>query len=351
MLVGLAGLVALPGVLGALPARAREVPPDELAAAVVASTQPYSGYVETLGRLGLPDLGQVDVATTLLSGASKLRVWWLEPAAWRVDLLSYTGESDMYGDATGTWTWDSEARRVRRVDGEAAVRLPRPADVVPPELARRFLAAASPSELQPVAGARVAGRSVPGVRVVPASTASAIDHVDIWADPDTGVALRVAVVARGGNGTSFESQFLDVSLSAPGRELVTFTRPDDVRTGRPQTDLVREIASGSPISLPDQLAGLARGPNQTGAVATYGDGFGVVGVVGVPAFAVEQAIPDTIPLVDRPWGGQARVVATPLLNAMAFDVDGIGYVLAGPVTIEELDRIAAEINSTKPGSL
>jgi hypothetical protein len=343
VVAGVAVLVSLPAVIGALPARARDVAPADLAARITSSSHAYSGFVQTSGSLALPDLSSIDTTAALLSGSSMLRVWWMAPTAWRVDLLSPTGESDSYGDATGTWTWDSEARRVRRTEGNPAVRLPRPEDFVPPVLAARLLAAASPAELRPVAAARVAGRSVPGVRIVPATPASTVDHIDIWADAESGVALRVAVAAKGGSGSAFESQFGEVSLTAPNRQLVTFTRPAGVRQGRAAPDLVREIASSSPVKLPPTLAGLARGRNQSGAVATYGDGFGVVAVLGLPAFAVEQAVPDTVPLLDRPWGGQARVLTTALINTMAVSVNGTAYVLSGPVTVDELDRIAAVI--------
>jgi hypothetical protein len=349
VLAGVVCLAAIPAVVGALPARARDVPPADLAAAIAASTHPYIGYADASGRLGLPELGDLNAAAGLLSNQTKIRVWWLEPAAWRVDLVTNTGETDVYGDGAGTWTWDSEARRVRRVDGTAPVRLPTAADVLPTALAQRLLAAAEPGELQPLDAARVAGRSLPGVRIVPASPASTIGYADIWADPDTGVAMRVRVVPRTTNVVGFETQFLDVSLSAPSRDRVTFRRPDNVRTGRPQTDIVRQVATASPVTLPDELAGLPRGPGQTGAVATYGSGFDVLGVVAVPGFAINQAIPSTIPLVDRPWGGKARIVSTSLVNAMAFEVDGIAYVLAGPVTVDELDRVATVMNASGPG--
>jgi hypothetical protein len=348
VLAGVAILVSLPAVIGAFPARARAVAPAELAAAITTSTHPYSGYVQTSGTLALPDLSSVDTASALLSGSAQLRVWWLDPTAWRVDLLSPTGESDTYADRTGTWTWDSEARRIRRVDGSPTVRLPRPEDVTPPVLAARLLAAARPDELRPAPASRVAGRAVPGVRIVPATPTTTIDHIDIWADTATGVALRVAVVAKGESSPAFETQFGDLSLKTPSRELVTFTRPAGVRQGRAAPDLVRQVASSSPVKLPPELAGLTRGLDQSGAVATYGDGFAVVTVLGLPAFAVDEAVPDTIPLVDRPWGGQARVMSTSLLNTMAVSVNGTAYVLSGAVTLDELDRIAAVLASPKP---
>jgi hypothetical protein len=348
VLAGVALLVALPAVIGAWPVRARAEAPADLAAAIKTSRHAYSGYVQTSGSLALPDLSAIDTTSALLSGSSQMRVWWLDPAAWRVDLLSPTGESDTYGDGSGTWTWDSEARRVRRIDGSPAVRLPRPEDFVPPVLAPRLLAAARPEELRPAPETRVAGRSVPGVRIVPGSAATTIDHVDIWADPDNGVALRVAIVPKGGSAPAFESQFGDVSLTAPSRELVTFTRPAGVRQGRPAPDVVRQVASSSPVKLPPVLAGLARGAGQAGAVATYGDGFDVVTVLGLPAYAVDEAVPDTVPLVDRPWGGQARVMSTSLLNTMAVSVNGTAYVLSGAVTLDELDRIAAVMANAGP---
>jgi hypothetical protein len=162
------------------------------------------------------------------------------------------------------------------------------------------------------------------------------------------VALRVAVVAKGESSPAFETQFGDISFATPSRELVTFTRPAGVRQGRATPDLVRQVASSSPVKLPPELAGLTRGPGQSGAVATYGDGFDVVSVLGLPAFAVDEAVPDTIPLVDRPWGGQARVMSTSLLNTMALSVNDTAYVLSGAVTLDELDRIAAVLASPKP---
>jgi hypothetical protein len=32
---------------------------------------------------------------------------------------------------------------------------------------------------------------------------------------------------------------------------------------------------------------------------------------------------------------------------MAFEVDGFAYVLAGPVTVDELDRVAAVVHATE----
>ena len=332
VLAGVVCLAAIPAVVGALPARARDVPPADLAAAIVGSTHPYSGYAEASGRLGLPELGDLNAAAGLLSNQTKVRVWWLEPAAWRVDLLTNTGETDVYGDAAGTWTWDSEARRVRRVDGTAPVRLPTAADVLPTALAQRLLAGGR-ARRAAAARRRTSRRPVPARRAHRARL--------------TGVHHR----ARRHLGRSRHGGGHAGSCRAPhherGRLRDAIPRgvavgaeprsrhlpPARQRAHRPPAD--RHRAPGGDGVAGDVARRAGRpppGPGQTGAVATYGSGFDVLGVVAVPGFAINQAIPSTIPLVDRPWGGKARIVSTSLVNAMAFEVDGIAYVLAGPVT-------------------
>jgi hypothetical protein len=55
-----------------------------------------------------------------------------------------------------------------------------------------------------------------------------------------------------------------------------------------------------------------------------------------------RAFLDKVPTRAGPWG-EASVIATPLLNGMIFERDGIAYALAGTVTQPVLDRVAAEL--------
>src|SRR5262249_9452519 len=167
----------------------------------------------------------------------------------------------------------------------------------------------------------------------------------------SGVVVRVAVVSRGADRPVFESQFLDVSLSTPSRDLVTFVRPRGARNRRGNNaDLLQQVqAFTASTQLPATLAGLTRGTGQSGGIAPSGDGFDVVTVLAIPSYLLSQAIPTTFALTDRPWGGQARVVETQLVNAMALSSGRLGYVLSGAVTLDELDRVAAVINQTRPG--
>ena len=74
----------------------------------------------------------------------------------------------------------------------------------------------------------------------------------------------------------------------------------------------------------------------------------MVGVLALP----DQFVTDTLralPTSKRPWGHTAAVVQTPLVNGMIFAVDGTAYIVGGPVTVKELDRVAADIVSRGSG--
>lgn len=347
VLAGVAGLVALPAVVQRWPVSAVELAPTELAARVAASVaQPYSGTVATRGGMGLPDLPAAQDRADLFGSATRLRAWYLDPGAWRVDTLDAMGERGTYRDRRGLLIWESGRRLVRRIDDEPDLRLPRAADLVPPELARRLLAGADPGELRPLAGARIAGRSAPGLRIVPADPASSVARVDIWADAATGVALRVVVTPRTTSVPVLEATFLDVSLAPPDPDVVVLEPPPDVARRREGADdPLAEIGRRSSIPLPDTLAGLGRTSGQEVGVSTYGEGLTSVTVAGVPGWVLGQLVPPSLPLTERPWGGAARLLETPLLNAMAITTDGNGFVLAGAVRTEELDRVAAALAS------
>src|SRR5437762_3359675 len=90
--------------------------------------------------------------------------------------------------------------------------LPRPSDLTPPELARRFLAHGSPSAATRLGTRRIAGHDAAGIRLVPREPESTIRAVDVWADPATGLPLQVQALAKGGLNRPIESRFLEVRL-------------------------------------------------------------------------------------------------------------------------------------------
>jgi len=347
-------LMATPAVAGHWPVSAPATRPSELAARIVASgPQPYEGYVQSHGTLQLPDLFQAGSLADLFGSTSKLRAWYDGPDAYRVDQLDPTGETDTYGAPGGTWTWDSARKVSQWTAGSTQLRLARPLDLLPPELGRRLVGAVTdPAELSALAPVRVAGRGVPGLRIRPVEPASVVDHADLWADPATGLVLRVQVTAKGDRRPTLTATFLELSIAPPAAQVVRFTPPAAGRVDRDNDglDVVQLIERQMPARLPAELAGLTRRTPQAAATASYGDGFAVVDVAAVPATLIDQRLASPlIPTTHRPWGSDARTFESPLVNALAFQVGRRGYVVAGPVSLAELDRVAAAVAATRPG--
>ena len=345
--VGIVVLVALPALFGAVPARRSETGVDALASRILASAdQPYQGYAESRGGLRLPELPGAADLSTLISDTARMRLWYDGPDQWRTDLLYSGGERDRYGTPDGIWTWDSGNHRAAFLDhDESQLRLPLPIDLTPPDLARRLLEAASPDEISAIAPRRVAGLEADGLRITPSTPVSTVDTIDIWADPSTGLPVWVEVTAKGKDRPSLQSGFLDLELARPDQELVTFEAPPDSETsdgGGDALDLVQAIERYSETKLPDTIAGLPRRTETATAAATYGEGLGAVAVLALP----EQFVTDTLralPTSEREWGQTAALVRTPLVNGMIFAVDGTAFIVAGPVTFAELDRVAEDI--------
>ncbi len=341
-------LAGVPAAVSRLPADADRVPPADLLARIRASaTTGYQGYAESSGRIVLPDVPQVEEVFALLGGTTRLRVWWRGPADWRVDTITAIGEHGLYHDGLGTRAWDSFDRRVTRVYGDPAVRLPRPADLLPPELGRRLAAAVRDGDaLAALRPREVAGRSVPGVRVVPGDPATTIGRVDVWADPRTGLPLEVRLTAKGARHPAIESRFLELSLATPRPERTTFVPPRDAEYHTQQAaDLLAAIDGFAPLLLPDRAGARARRGGSDGAT-TYGEGFGQVAAVVVPgrlARRVYRAL-EAAPARDLDAG--TRALTTPLLNGLVVTDAGFGtgLVVSGAVTVETLRTVAAQLS-------
>lgn len=357
---GITLLVGLPTLAGALPVADVDSTPTELRDRVLASSaQPYQGLAESRGLLGLPDIPRVDTVTALLGGTTRIRAWYSTPVEWRVDVLSATGEEGLYRDRRGTWAWSFERNTVVRVGAEPPARLPRAADLLPPELARRLLRTAGPDDtLTPLEPRRVAGRATAGFRLTPAEAGTTVGHLDVWADQATGLPLAVELTGRGATRPALTSAFLAIDMSRPGPAVTTPKLPTDARfisTSVP--DVVAALDRFSPVFLPARLAGLPWRDSPTAArpvrpsrvgVSAYGAGFTSFVVLALPPDLANQAILAAddagSPEVDVP-GADALLVTTPLVNGLIMRVDGqLGaYLLAGTVTEDVLARAAAGI--------
>ena len=272
VVVGL--VVALPLAPRLLPAQASDVSAADLLAQVRASPdQGWSGLVETAGTLQLPASGELDDLGALLGEQTRMRVWWRGPDAWRVDRLLVAGEDDLVHRGSQTVDYSYEAQEAR-VSADPDIRLPRTVDLLPNELARRLLDGADPASVQRLPARRVAGLSAPGLRLAgAAATRSTIARVDLWADPATGVPLRLEVWARGADAPSFTTAVVDYDADRPPRERVTFEATATTEVRREEVlDIADAANQYAPFRPPSRVAGLASTDATRGAVGVYGAG-------------------------------------------------------------------------------
>jgi hypothetical protein len=149
--------------------------------------------------------------------------------------------------------------RYTTITGESPNRLPRGADLLPPDLARRLLDLAEGDPATPVRGRRIAGVDAAGLRITTSAPQSTIGHIDIWADPRSGLPLQVSVTARNAERPILETRFLDLRLARPSDAVLTPPSPRDgmsATTVDPE-DSFTVFDPGYP-DLPDTIAGLRR---------------------------------------------------------------------------------------------
>jgi hypothetical protein len=350
--LGVAVLVGLPLAVGALPARSDARSAAELAEAVRRSgAHGYSGYAEVVGGLSLPLTDDFSTLTDLFGDRTRLRVWWRGTEDWRVDTVQPTGETGLYRDVEGLWTWEYERGTALRTT-DAAVRLPRAADLEPAALGRRLLSEAPPAELSRLPDRRVANRSAPGVRLRPADAGSTVDRVDVWVDGGTGVPLRVEVYGAGAARPVVETSFLDFSADRPAARATRFAPPYPGRVRREfNPDLAASINVFSPVVPPLELAGL---PVRTrveglGSVGTYGTGLTVLVAVPLPGRVsrpLREQLVGTPGITETGLG--IRLTVGPLSLLLTDPPGRRDWLLTGTVGASTLDRAAAEIGANQP---
>jgi hypothetical protein len=344
--VGALVLVATPVVLRALPAAQSDVSAARLLAQVRASQdQGWSGYAETDGTLQLPDADRFSDVGSLFGERTRMRIWWRDADHWRVDRLLTAGETDLVHDGGRTTEWDYEHAEAT-VSRDPDIRLPRTADLVPAELARRFLEGVTKADVSRIPAERVAGVSAPGLRVVPSSELSSIDHVDLWADPDSGVPLRVEVYA-GTGGPAFRSTLRDFSADRPSASDVTFTPTAGTEvTYEDVLDIADAANQYAPLLPPPTAAGLPQDESSDGAVGVYGEG--LTQLIAIPLRDREaDALRDQLASTPGVAQDDQRTAVTvgPLSVVLTGGAGDGGWLLAGSLTRPALVRAADDVLS------
>ncbi len=345
-------LVSAPSVVSALAPAGAAVDPEALRSLVLDSAgKPYQGYAESSGSLALPELPNLAAVTALFSMRTPMRAWYAGPDRYRVDILGTAGEHDVYRLPDGEYTWDYGDNTLTELIGEPGLRLPRAGDLLPPELARRILRAAKGDPVSALPGRNVAGVAASGLRLVPADPDTTIGRVDVWADPATGVAVRVEVTARGQQAPILVTEFQQLEQTTP---VVEAPRPA-LGSGFSVTsapDVADTLGAFGQVPLPSSLGGRPVVSENFGGVqgaALYGRGLAAFAVIAVPR-TVANAAGDA---AGKAGGAQVKLAAgsvvqlsiTPLsLGIVRSSVSRRSYLLAGTVTPGVLKAVADELS-------
>ena len=343
--IGMLLLVAAPIASHLMPAADSDVSAARLLGqARGAAGQAWSGYVETEGSLQLPDADQFSDVGALFGEETLMRAWWQGDDRWRVDHLLLSGETDLVHDGDTTLRWDYEHLDAT-VSRDPDIRLPRTADLLPPVLAERLLRGIGADDVSRIPAARVAGVSAPGLRAVPSSNLSSIDHADLWLDPDSGVPLRVEVYADNASSAAFTSQFRDFSAQRPGDGDVDFRAPAGVDV---EFDDVLDIADAAnqyaPVRPPDTVVGLPKAASSDRAVGVYGGG--MTEVIAIPLRDREaDALRDQLTTTPGVQKSDDRTLVSvgPLGVVLTGEQGDGGWLLAGTLNRSALVRAADDV--------
>jgi hypothetical protein len=351
--IGLALLCGLPVIASALPVSVPRLTASQLRERILASAAlSYAGYAESNATFGLPPLTGLTGVTSLLDGVTKMQVWEAAPDRWRVDVLSDAGERDTYQLGSHSYIWDSGQELLTTVLGQPSLRLPRPADLVPPSLALRLLSEAGrQARFTVISPLRVAGQSAAGLRITPADPSSTIGQVDIWAAPASGLPLMVKIFGRGSAGLALQSQFFQVSPWQPDTRILTPVRgPGTGFTVTSADDLAGALDDLGLVALPRELAGRARVPvaAEFDTIGVYGGGLATFVVVGVRGSGGGNLVADAVSAGGTPLrlaGGTGALISAPLINAVIVRPSDfyVTFLIAGTVSAHVIELAATTL--------
>jgi outer membrane lipoprotein-sorting protein len=366
-------------------------PAELLEFAASSEVDALSGTVEQTSELGLPDLsgltgtvgagaggsggsggfgsgdgdangdgsGDAEASATdlddlisLATGTHTARVY-LDGSNARLQVLDRLAERDVYVSDDDAWIYDSrekvathvtvdqaaldalkaeaEARDEEaraRIEAELGAPLPTPEEVLDQALAKLD----ETTEVSVGTDARVAGREVYELVLVPRDADTLVGEISVAIDGDTGVALAASVTARGAEEAAFSVAFTDVSFEAPDASVFAFTPPEG-------TEVTEHAVPVPTVAELEQWKAEAEAGEETGErmpqPIVHGEGWSAVvelpaGAVGAAGFDGEaSAMLDT--LTERVDGG--RILSTSLVTVLITDD---GRVLAGAVTADRL---------------
>jgi hypothetical protein len=232
LIAGIPALTSTAAASPALPART----PAQLLAQLAGDQQappPMTGTISETVSLGLPklpDTGNTNSITSLLTGSHTLDIWYKDPQHFRLSLPQLQRETDIYHDGTTAYLWQSASNAVTKftlpAHPPAASAAGASAPLTPQQAANQALALVGKSTKVTVASnVTVAGQPAYTLEVAPKDSRSLIGQVAIAIDASNNVPLQVQVYARGASAPAISVGFTQVTFSTPANSDLTFTPP------------------------------------------------------------------------------------------------------------------------------
>ena len=354
--------------------------PAQLLAALAGRTTapPLTGTVVETASLGLPALpstGDPASLPSLLTGSHTIKVWYSDPAHYRLAIPQSMTESDVIRNGSSAWLWDSSSNTVTHVALPAGAPVPplTSTPLTPQQAADQVLARIGPTTAVNVdSNVTVAGEAAYQLVLVPKSSSSLVGQVRIAIDAQHNVPLRVQVFAKSAASPAIQVGFTSVSFVRPAAANFAFSPPAGAKVTQ-QSAGSRSKASGKasrtitngfsvigtgwlavavlPQSSLSSLAGTApsggsggsglvpfSGSSESAAPASGGPGgSGIPALVGDTG-AIFGALLQSAERVSGPWGS-GRLLRTSLVSVL---ITSKGRILIGAVTPDVLYQAATQ---------
>jgi hypothetical protein len=200
----------------------------------------------------------------------------------------------------------------------------------------------------------VAGVGAAGLRITPTDPRTTVGHIDLWADPTTGLPLQVEITGRGASTPILVTRFLDISFTGPA-DTILVPPAGDINTTHANTsgsDIAQVFRSLRFGPLPPSLGGFPRTDNPLNSVGLGSYGTGLTSFLIIP---ISRGIyGDAFNRVSKAGGaqyvlpdGRAVIVSTELLTVMVMDADAAkrNYLVVGLVSASTLRDAGAELST------
>ena len=195
---------------------------------------PLTGTVVETASLGLPQLPTSDTnptsLTSLLTGNHTVKVFYQDSSHYRLEIPQPSAETDIIGDGSKVWLWESASNSVTEFVAPAGKGKPAPAvtqtPLTPQQAANQVMNAVGKTTLVSMQdNVMVAGESAYQLVLAPKDSNSLVGKIVIAVDSHYGIPLRVQLYAKGASSPAFQVGYTALQFVTPAPSNFSFTPP------------------------------------------------------------------------------------------------------------------------------